>query len=413
MKRSEIGRRPLSDRVLGNLEPEAGEYRERDSGMLYFRVKPSGNKSWQYRYKKQNNKWSWMGLGTYPEVSGKLARSEATKLADRSSKGEDLSQERIKEYTLSEVIEEFLAYKESQNVSVSRMKALRNFGKHLGKHLGDCLVRDIKPIECVKAIRKIEAQGITSVSVESAMTLKVLFSFAIASGYAELNPASEVGTVIKKHKSQTYPFLREALIGKFLYDIETQLDDTWGSQIRLMVLTTSRPSMVTYMKWTEVDLDKGIWTVPKDKMKTRREHDIPLVKKSIEELRILKSRDVPEWQKGNDYVFKATVKRWNKKTKQVAQTRGKTIISFLLKTNGYGGLMVPHGFRHMASTLLREHRHQHGFQIDVIERQLAHIEGGMSGTYNKAEYLEQRRELMEWYCHYIYTLRDEYVKTIR
>ena len=70
MKRTDIKRRPLADTTLSSLEPEAGAYRELDSPGLYFRVKPNGQKSWELRYKKPDGKWSWLGLGGYPEVGG-------------------------------------------------------------------------------------------------------------------------------------------------------------------------------------------------------------------------------------------------------------------------------------------------------------------------------------------------------
>src|SRR3546814_7248708 len=87
MKRSDIKRRPLSDTALVNLAPEAGAYRELDSSGLYFRVKPNGQKSWELRYKKPDGKWSWLGLGGYPEVSGALARQKAAELRSDAAEG--------------------------------------------------------------------------------------------------------------------------------------------------------------------------------------------------------------------------------------------------------------------------------------------------------------------------------------
>jgi len=89
MKRSEIKRRPLSDTVIANLEAELKEYRELDGNGLYIRVKSDGNKSWQLRYKKPNGKWSWLGLGGYPGISGQLARKKAKELLDDVSRGEN------------------------------------------------------------------------------------------------------------------------------------------------------------------------------------------------------------------------------------------------------------------------------------------------------------------------------------
>src|SRR5690625_3928951 len=89
MKRFEIKRRPLADTVLATLEPEAKEYRELDEKGLYFRVKPNGSKSWQFRYKKPDGKWSWIGLGGYPEVSGSLAREKAAQLRADAAAGKN------------------------------------------------------------------------------------------------------------------------------------------------------------------------------------------------------------------------------------------------------------------------------------------------------------------------------------
>lgn len=89
MKRSDIKRRPLSDTTLVNLTSEAGAYRELDSSGLYFRVKSNGQKSWELRYKKPDGKWSWLGLGGYPEVSGALARKKAAELRADAAEGKN------------------------------------------------------------------------------------------------------------------------------------------------------------------------------------------------------------------------------------------------------------------------------------------------------------------------------------
>ena len=89
MKRTEIKRRPLSDTALNNLEPEAGVYREQDGQGLYFKVKPDGKKAWELRYKRSDGKWSWLGLGIYPSVSGLRARELADRHRKNISDGKD------------------------------------------------------------------------------------------------------------------------------------------------------------------------------------------------------------------------------------------------------------------------------------------------------------------------------------
>ncbi len=89
MKRKDIKRRPLSDTALSGLEPEATAYREKDGDGLYFRVKPNGTKSWELRYKKPDGKWSWHGLGGYPDLSGAMAREKAREAKRLVASGTD------------------------------------------------------------------------------------------------------------------------------------------------------------------------------------------------------------------------------------------------------------------------------------------------------------------------------------
>ena len=94
MKHSSIKRRPLADTVLATLEPESKAYREHDGGGLYFRVKPNGSKSWELRYKNAAGKWSWLGMGAYPEVGGELARKKARSNREQLSRGIDPLQQK-------------------------------------------------------------------------------------------------------------------------------------------------------------------------------------------------------------------------------------------------------------------------------------------------------------------------------
>lgn len=89
MKRSEIKRRPLADTSLSGLEPEGAAYRELDGGGLYLRVKPTGQKPWELRYKKTEGKWSLLGLGGYPEVSGASTRAKAEELRADAAEGKN------------------------------------------------------------------------------------------------------------------------------------------------------------------------------------------------------------------------------------------------------------------------------------------------------------------------------------
>ena len=147
--------------------------------------------------------------------------------------------------------------------------------------------------------------------------------------------------------------------------------------------------MVRWAEWSEIDFDAALWTVPADKMKMRRDHDVPLPRQAIEAL-----RELQRSTGRSRYLFPGIGAKH--------PVISENTINLTLCKIGYRGRLVGHGTRHTASTLLREH----GWQKDHIEAQLAHKETGVSGIYNQASYLPQRRALVQWYADYLDCLAD-------
>ena len=154
--------------------------------------------------------------------------------------------------------------------------------------------------------------------------------------------------------------------------------------VRMVLRTACRPGMARHAEWQDIDLENALWTIPAEKMKMRRDHLIPLSRQTVEEL-----RELHQVTGQNRYVFPG---QGPKKPVMSENTVNKC-----LRLVGYKGKLVGHGARHTASTLLREHR----WHKDYVDMQLAHVEGGTSGVYNQAMYLEQRRVMMQWYADYL------------
>lgn len=181
MKRSEIKKRPMSSTTLDALEPEAKEYRELDGKGLYFRVKPDGSKSWLFRYKTPDGKWSWLGLGSYSQVSGQLARKKAEELNASMSLGENLvvtkqlkkqAELEAANNTFGKLTNEFLDTKVSR-WTVDTMK--RNRGaleKHVVPVFGNRPYAAIKPIEWMELFTKIQKEQGIQVGCWSKMIMK-------------------------------------------------------------------------------------------------------------------------------------------------------------------------------------------------------------------------------------------------
>ena len=146
------------------------------------------------------------------------------------------------------------------------------------------------------------------------------------------------------------------------------------------MLTFVRTGELIGATWVEFDLDAKLWEIPAERMKKKRTHLVPLSERVIEIL-----KELNEYSGNREHVFASPAKpKTHLSNNAILQA---------IKRMGFAGRMTGHGFRHLASTTLNEH----GKAPDVIEKQLAHVDGSVRGLYNKAEYLPERKLLMEYW----------------
>jgi integrase len=193
-----------------------------------------------------------------------------------------------------------------------------------------------------------------------------------------------------KHRAH----LKESQLPEFLY----WLDQYHGRDyirlaMKLQIITFLRPGELRMGLWEEIDWKNALWRIPAERMKMKRAHVVPLTTQALDILAKL------EEITGNNELMFPGIRATHKPISDVTLTK-------VLRTMGYtGDMVVPHGFRHTASTILNEHRFDH----DVIERQLAHVEKNkIRGIYNHAEYLDERRKMMQWYADHLDTLKASY-----
>lgn len=396
MKRSQIKRRPLADTVLSTLEPEDKDYRELDGNGLYFRVRKNGLKGWNLRYKKPDGKWTWLGLGGFPTVSGKAARRRAAELRGLADAGIDISrykegQNATSAHTFRDSAEAYYQQNKDAGYAVSTLKKLRLYlDKDILPVLGDKDITKITRSDCIRLQESIEARSALNVSNKVRYWVNTIFSQAIARGLCEMNPASEMKSVAVKAPPVTnYPHLLEPELPALMRDIErSNSRRSTVTAIKMVLMTMARPGMVRNAEWSEIDLEAGTWYIKNGKMKMRREFVVPLPRQLIELLRVQR-----ESTGRNRYVFPGT---GHKNSMMSDNTINKALGNI-----GYKDRLVGHGARHTASTLLREHR----WEKDYVEAQLAHVEPGTAGVYNKAAYFTQRAVMMQWYADYLHALR--------
>lgn len=403
LKRPDIKRRPLADTVLSSLEPEPKEYREfYGIDRIYFVVAANGRKRWEFRYKKPSTgKWSWLGLGGYPETSARRARDKADEVQALLNHGTDPANqkqaakkaiEEAESTTFRAVATVWLEKKEKDGRSDSTLDKIRTYlDKDLLPALGDMQVHDIGRRNCADLLASIEARKAFNVAKKVRGWLKEIFSQAIARGLIEYNPASELLSIAAEAPpTQQYPHLLEEELPDFMRAMKKTTSRLAARTAAwLTIWTASRPGMVRWAEWSEFNLEESLWEVSAKKMKMDRDILIPLPRQAVDALYELK-----EFTGRSRYLFPGV----GQKTAVISENT----INKVFATVGYKGRLVGHGTRHTASTLLREH----DWIKDHIEMQLAHKEGGMSGVYNKAKYLRQRRVMMQWYADYLDALGE-------
>ncbi len=400
MKRIDIKRRPLADTVLLSLEPEAKEYREAYGvDRLSFVVSPNGRKRWEMRHKKADGKWTWMGLGGYPETSAKRAREKAREIADLVEGGIDPIQHKQSAKKANEIAaantfraaaNAWLEKKEKDGRADSTLDKIRTYlEKDILPAIGDMQLTEITRKDCATLQASIEARDAHNVAKKTRGWLKQIFSQAIARGLCENNPASELLAIAAKApETEQHPHLLEHEIPAFMAAMKNTSSRLIARTAAwLTIWTASRPGVVRWAEWSEFDLDAATWMIPASKMKMKRDHYTPLCSQAVQALRELK-----ELTGRSKYLFPGT----GPKTPVISENT----INLVFAKVGYKRKLVGHGTRHTASTLLREHE----WTKDHVEAQLAHLEDGISGVYNKARYMPQRRHMMQWYADYLEAL---------
>ncbi|MFP2466551.1 tyrosine-type recombinase/integrase [Pseudescherichia vulneris] len=386
---------PLNDMQIRRAKPEAKAYTLGDGQGLSLLIEPNGSKSWRFRYRFAG-KPKMISLGVYPTITLADARSrrdDARKLvAEGKNPNEVRKEQKIALQTESESAFEKIATewhqmkstKWSEGYASDIMEAFQN---DIFPHVGERPVGEIKPLELLNVLRKIEKRGALEKMRKVRQRCSEVFRYAIATGRAEFNPAADLSSALEVHQSNHFPFLKADEIPDFL----RALDSYTGSRLvqiatKLLMITGVRTIELRAALWSELDLDNAIWEIPAERMKMRRSHLVPLSTQALDLLNELKIMT------GNyRYVFPGR----NDPNKPMSEAS----INQVIKRIGYGGKLTGHGFRHSLSTIL----HEKGFDSAWIEIQLAHIDkNSIRGTYNHAQYIDKRRSMMQWYSNYIF-----------
>lgn len=397
MKRAEIKKRPMSDTVLASLEPEATEYRELDGSGLYLRVKPDGTKSWQLRYKKPDGKWSWLGLGAYGkgahQLTGAQARKKAAELQNDAAEGKNpMATKRARKAaeleaannTFEHLAREWYATKRNNWTEGTTVRTIGALELHVFPVFGKRPYASILPMEWMEFLRSMEQKGIIEQARRVRRYCAEVYDLARVTGRAQYNPLEGLHKFLQTRPAENYAHVSLDELPALLRAIRAYGTQDVRIGMELLSMLACRPSEIREARWEEFDLGAGLWLIPAERMKRNREHLVPLPAQAVALL-----RELHNLTGSYPLLFPGR--------SDTTKPRSNTVFLMALRRLGYEGRQTGHGFRHLASTIL----HEKGFDSDHVEAQLSHVKGGVRGVYDKAQYLEQRKVMMQWYADHL------------
>ncbi|PHZ02275.1 integrase domain-containing protein [Citrobacter freundii] len=392
----------LTDTEIKSTKPADKEINLFDGDGLILRIAPlakGGKKNWYFRYAVPvSKKRTKMSLGTYPHLTLAKARALRDENLSLLANGVDPqvhNNNKAKalksaiEHTLQAVARKWLDEKvKTSGISQDHAEDIwRSLERNIFPTLGDTPIKEIRPKMLKQHLDPIEKRGVLETLRRIISRLNEIFRYAATEELIEFNPADNLAQRFSKPKKQNMPALPPTELPRFLtvlnnasVRMETRLLIEW------QLLTWVRPGEAVRTRWSDIDIETGMWNIPAEFMKMKKPHKVPLSK---EALRVLDLMKAISWHR--EWVFpsiKAPLNHMHEQTANAAIIR-----------MGFGGELVAHGMRSIARTAAEE---SGKFRTDVLEAALAHSKKDeIIAAYNRAEYLTERVILMQWWSDFV------------
>lgn len=384
---------PLTDVVVRNAKPKDKPQKLTDGDGMFLYVHPNGGKYWRLQYRFAG-KQKVLALGVYPEVSLADARERRVQARKVLAAGNDPGQAKKEakrllalnnENTFEAIAREWHKQRRHEWTPHYAADMLNRIETHIIPKLGKRPIADLTAAEILAAMRIIEATGALDLTQRMLQTCGMVIRYAIATGRAERNPVADLRGALKTPVRNNYIYLKAHELPEYLQKLENFDCLQTKLALRLLLLTFVRTTELRAAEWQEIDFDKAEWRIPASRMKMKETHIVPLARQTIDLLRELQALT------GNrQHIFP--------NHRRPVTFMSENAMLYALYRMGYHSKATGHGFRATASTILNEH----GFMPDVIERQLAHCErNSIRAAYNHAQYLPERRKMMQWWADYL------------
>ncbi len=386
----------LTDTKIRNTKPGDKPITLNDGNGLYLDIRPTGAKIWRYRYWLTPEKDGRYTIGEYPSVSLSEARRERERLRELVKQGinpthekktEKIRQTHERANTFEAVSREWLERKKEKWTPYYHKQATSCLEQNAFSKIGRLPIRNVTAAHLLEILQAMERRGAETYALQLRQWCSAIFRHAVVTLRADGDPAAALKGAIQRPQVNHSKPMSADQIG----DFKARLTKYGGNRttviaMRLMLYTFVRTVELRKAPWAEFDVDAAEWKIPPERMKKRRLHVVPLARQAIALLADLKRITgagvwlFPNFRRPDDVMSATTINR-------------------ALEHMGYAsGLWTGHDFRATASTQL----HEMGFRPEVIELQLAHVEENKTkAAYNHAEYMTERREMMQAWADWI------------
>jgi integrase len=388
--------KPLTNTEVKQAKPKDKEFNLVDGDGLALRVKPNGSKLWVFNYFRPYTKTrTSLSFGSYPALSLAEARSKRTTARELLAKDIDPKEHRDEtsrlndiahNNTLEHIADKWLDVKKSTVSENHAIDTWRSLELHVFPDLGKVPIHKITAIKTIEVISPIAAKGSLETVKRLCQRLNEIMIYAVNTGIIASNPLTGISKAFQLPVKQHLPTLKPEELPVLMSALsQASIKLTTRCLIEWQLHTMVRPSEAARTRWDEIDLENNLWDIPKERMKQKKPHVIPLTPQCIELLKVMRPIS-----SRSEFIFPSDR---NPRTHTNPQTA-----NMALKRMGFDKQLVAHGLRSLASTVLNEQ----GFDADVIEAALAHTgKNEVRNAYNRSNYLERRKPLMIWWSDYI------------
>lgn len=396
----------ISDIKLKTAKPKEQRYRIQVGGNTYLEVLPTGHKVWRMRFNDPRTKKPAIHtLGDYPDIpladipdltkSAKtLVRAGINPTEHRRTEKERLERERLAELRARADSFESVAraWHKHRNETMKKWKAnhaekiLSMLEADVFTPIGTLHISEVTAPRLLEVVQAVIDRGALETAKKINRYMNAIFRYAATRKLVAHNAADNLRDEIPTAKTKHNPHLVADELPAFIRAVvgDTSAGEVVKIAILLTLYTLTRTNEIRFAKWAEFDLEARLWTIPADRMKMKQTHVVPLSDKAMDLLARLKP-----FTGQYEYLFV---------TRGFGKPMSENAMLYAIKRLGYQKKLTIHGLRGTGSTILNEA----GFRAEVIETALAHKEkNAIRGAYNHAQYMEERREMLQWYADHL------------